>query len=105
MRDHVTLVLPLFVASWLCCHVLRWIVMLNCVLFCIIRFRVKRKSNRVVFCGCSAPSCDIHVEQYSCVCVCASVCPKHVHLWTNRFYSAVLQTGWCNGLNSKVKVQ
>jgi len=66
----------------------RLIVMLNWVLFCIIRFHIKRKSSRVVSWWCSAPSrgsirrgaapCPVtlrlrlfHVA-YSC-----SLCAKH----------------------------
>jgi len=46
------------VVLWLCCDVLRLIVMLNWLLFCIMRFHIKRKSSRVVSSGCSVPSCD-----------------------------------------------
>jgi len=45
------------VVLWLCCDVLRLIVMLNWLLFCIMRFHIKRKSSRVVSSGCSVPSC------------------------------------------------
>jgi len=49
------------VVLWLCCGVLRLIVLFNWVLFCIIHFHIKR--NRVVLCFgvCSAPSCDTQV--------------------------------------------
>jgi len=56
--DHVTPLWPVFVVLWLRCDVLRLILLLNWVLFCITHFHIKR--NRVVLCFgvCSAPSCD-----------------------------------------------
>jgi len=62
MHDYSVLITCLcssiFVVLCLCCDVWRWTVMLIWVLFCIIRFHIKRKSSFVVSWGCSAPSCD-----------------------------------------------
>jgi len=57
-NDHVTLLFPFCVVLWLCCDVLRLILSLNWVLFCIINFHIER--NRVMLCFgvCWAPSSD-----------------------------------------------
>jgi len=64
----VTPLFPLFVLLCLRCDVWRWAAILISVLFCTIRFRIKRKSSRVVSWGGgarSAPSCDKGQQQAS----------------------------------------
>jgi len=53
---HVTLLFPFCVVLRLCCDVLRLILLLNWVLFCIINFHIKRNRVELCFGVCWAPS-------------------------------------------------
>jgi len=81
---------PFFGVLWLCCGVLRLIVLLNWILFCILHFHIRR--NRVVLFfwgggGCSAPSCDresrslLHIELLHNI---VTVCIRRIYLSCNK---------------------